>query len=51
MLGDEETEVTADCPITFRLGGRKFGPYAGERIGVPAYAAAYMLCKRLASVV
>jgi len=33
------------------LKNKKYGPYANERISVPKYAAVYMICKGLASVV
>lgn len=49
LLGDEQVEVSAECPVKFRLGGRWFGPYEGEKAAVPAYAAAYMVCKGLAT--
>lgn len=48
LLGDEPAEVVAECPARFSLGGRRFGPFGG-RAAVPAYAAAYMICKGLAA--
>ena len=50
FLGDDPVEVTADCPGILRLRGRRFGPYAGERVSLPAYAAVYLVCKGLATV-
>lgn len=49
VLGDGPADVTADCPIRLELGGKKFGPYRSERVTVPTYAAAYMVCKGLAT--
>ncbi len=51
LLGDEKVEVIANCPVSMRLKNKKYGPYANERISVPKYAAIYMICKGLASVV
>ena len=48
--GRGATTVVADCPIKFRLGGRGFGPYRAEKVELPAYAAAYMICKGLAKI-
>lgn len=50
MLTGDDTVVRANCPISFRLGGTEFGPYNNEYVTVPAYAAAYMICKGLAHV-
>ncbi|RNJ77384.1 MAG: DNA primase [Nitrosopumilus sp. H13] len=49
LLDDVPAEVSAECPVKFSLGGQKFGPYERGRITVPAYAAAYMICKKLAT--
>ena len=49
-IHDEPTLVKADCPLRFKLGGRQFGPYDNDRAEVPAYAAAYMICKGLAHI-
>ena len=51
VIHDDVVHVRASCPVRFRLGGRRFGPYANEYVGVPSYAAAYMVCKGLAHVV
>ena len=40
--------VRASCPVRFRMNGRRFGPYKNEYVEVPAYAAAYMICKGVA---
>ena len=50
LLGDEKVEVLANCPISFRLKNKKYGPYVGETISVPKHAAVYMICKGLADV-
>jgi len=50
VLDDAEVTVCASCTASFNLGGCKFGPYDSEEVKVPAYAAAYMICKGLASI-
>ena len=50
LLGDEKVEIFANCPISFRLKNKKYGPYASETISVPKHAAVYMICKGLADV-
>lgn len=50
VLGKDEVEVEADCPARFELCGKKFGPYGGEKVSVPGYAAGYMILKGIASV-
>ncbi|MDA7959433.1 MAG: DNA primase [Nitrosopumilus sp.] len=49
LLGGDPREVVAECPVRFALGGSRFGPFEHGRVRVPAYAAAYMICKGLAS--
>lgn len=49
LLGEEKVEVMATCPVPFRLKNKKWGPYAGEKVLVPKYAAVYMICKGLAA--
>ncbi len=49
LLSDETVEVSASCP-RFRLRNKKFGPYEDEVATVPTYAAAYMICKKLAKI-
>jgi DNA primase small subunit len=51
LLGEEEVEIIANCPVVIKLKNKKYGPYANERISVPKYAAVYMICKGLASAV
>ncbi len=51
LLGEEEVDIIANCPVLVRLKNKKYGPYANERISVPKYAAVYMICKGLASAV
>ncbi len=50
LIDDKPVEVSANSPIEFRLKNRKFGPYTNEKVSVPKYAAAYMLCKGIASL-
>jgi len=51
LIGDEPVEISVNLPIEFRLKNRRFGPYTNEKISVPKYAAAYMLCKGIANLV
>lgn len=51
LLGEEEVEVIANCPVQLRLRKKKYGPYHNQRTSVPKYAAVYMICKGLASVI
>ncbi len=50
LLGNEKVEILANCPISFRLKNKKYGPYVDEIISVPKYTAVYMICKGLADV-
>ena len=50
LIGDEKVEVTANCPVQVRLKNKKFGPYANERVSLPKFAAVYLICKGLATV-
>ena len=51
-IDDSPAEITADCPLRFALRGRRFGPFGGgERVEVPAFAAAYLICKGFATTV
>src|SRR5574341_176690 len=50
LLDDEKVEIIANCPISFKLKNKKYGPYEKEKITVPKYAAVYMICKGLAVV-
>lgn len=50
LLDDTLTEITANCPIKFRLRNKNFGPYLNEKVSVPKYAAVYMICKGFATV-
>ena len=50
FLNDNSVEVFANCPLEFRLKNKKFGPYVNEKITVPAFAAVYMICKKLATI-
>jgi DNA primase small subunit len=50
FLNENSVEIIANCPIEFRLKNKKFGPFENETITVPTYAAAYMICKNLATI-
>lgn len=50
LLNEDTIEVTANCPIGFKLKNKKFGPYKDETITIPTYAAVYMICKKLATI-
>ena len=50
LLDDEPITIYSDCPLRFRLKNHSFGPYAGDVVEVPRYAAAYMACKGFATV-
>ena len=51
LLGDEKVEVLANCPISFKLHNKKYGPYVSKKVSVPKYAAVYMICKGLAEII
>ena len=52
LIGDEPVDISSILPHEFQLKNRRFGPYhEGEKISVPKYAAAYMLCKGIANLV
>lgn len=50
FLSEDTVEVLANCPIEFKLKNKKFGPYSDEKVSVPTFAAAYMICKKLATI-
>ncbi len=50
LIDADEVRVTADVPAEFMLKNTKFGPYGGESVVVPRFAAAYMVCKGLATI-
>ena len=49
FLNENFVQVLANCPIEFNLKNTKFGPYFNEKVSIPTYAAAYMICKKLAT--
>lgn len=49
FIDSDPVTVRASCPVEFKLKSKKFGPYAGEQVTVPKYAAAYMICKGYAT--
>ncbi len=50
LIEDKPVEILANFPIKFSLKNTKFGPYMNEKTSVPKYAAAYMVCKGVASI-
>lgn len=50
FLNENLVEVMVNCPIGFNLKNIKFGPYFDEKVSIPTYAAAYMICKKLATL-
>ena len=51
LIDDKPVEILANSPIKFRLKNTNFGPYTNEKTAVPKYAAVYMICKGIASIV
>ena len=49
FFDDKQVTINANCPISFTLKNKKFGPYNNELISVPKFAAIYMICKGIAS--
>jgi len=49
LIDDKNTEVVVNCPVTFSLKNKKFGPYFKEKVEIPRYAAVYLICKGLAN--
>ena len=50
FLNDEPIQVLSNCPIEFKLKNKKFGPFLNEKVTIPTYAAAYLICKKLATI-
>ena len=50
LIDDKPVEVSANCPIAFRLKNKKFGPYKNETVSIPKFTAVYMLCKGIANL-
>jgi len=50
FLNESTVEITANCPIEFKLKNKKFGPYYNENTKVPTFAEVYMICKNLATI-
>ena len=50
FLNESTVEIKANCPIEFKLKSKKFGPFDDEIVTVPTFAAAYMICKNLATI-
>jgi len=51
LIDDQPIEISVNSPIKFRLKNTNFGPYTNEKTSVPKYAAAYMICKGMASII
>ncbi|MBO3799740.1 MAG: hypothetical protein FGF52_01625 [Candidatus Brockarchaeota archaeon] len=50
-LGEGETVLRVKAVPRFNLGGKSFGPFKDEEVELPAYAAAYIICKGLGEYV
>jgi len=50
FLKEDSVKVTATTPIEFKLKGKRFGPYDNEKVEIPSYAGAYMICKGFANI-
>ena len=50
LIDSNKVTVNAQCPRKFRLGTKSYGPYSKEDVTVELYAAVYMICKGLATV-
>lgn len=51
LLGEEQTEIIVDCPVSIKLKNKKFGPYDNEKVSLPKYVAVYMICKGLGNAI
>lgn len=49
FIDDKPTEVMANCPSSFELKNKKYGPYQNDKVTIPKSAAIYMICKGLAT--
>ena len=49
FIDDEPIQVLANCPSSFELKNKKYGPFKNEKISIPKHAAIYMICKGLAT--
>ncbi len=49
LVDDYIVNVIADCPVQFTLKRKKFGPYYGEKVQIPRFAAVYLICKGFAT--
>jgi DNA primase small subunit len=50
-LGEEETVLRVKAVPRFNLRSKSFGPFKDEEVELPAYAAAYIICKGLGEYV
>lgn len=50
VFGNDLMEVKMGKVQEITLKGEKFGPYDGETVGIPEYAAVYFLCKKVATL-
>ncbi|MEM3712326.1 MAG: DNA primase small subunit domain-containing protein [Thermoproteota archaeon] len=51
VLGEEEVIVRVKAAPKFKLCGKRFGPFKDEEVELPAYAAAYIVCKGMGEYV
>lgn len=49
FIDDEKTEIFADCPVSFTLKNKRFGPFNKEKTTIPKFAAIYLICKGFAT--
>ena len=50
FFNDEKITLRVNCPISFTLKNKNFGPYNNEITTIPKFAAIYMICKGIASL-
>lgn len=52
FIDDAPTEISANCPISFKLQNKTFGPYSDndKKVMLPQYAAVYLVCKGFATI-
>ena len=51
FIDDDPVTILANCPVSFKLKNKKFGPYNKEQVTVPKHVAAYMVCKGFATTI
>ncbi|MDW8034779.1 MAG: DNA primase small subunit domain-containing protein, partial [Nitrososphaerota archaeon] len=51
VLEEEEVTIKIKAAPRFKLCGKEFGPFKDEEVELPAYAAAYLICKGMGEYV